>query len=129
MGDFKRLVAWQKANAFALAVHAAFKGTRVHVSPGLRAQILRAVNSIGDNFAEGCSKRSPRALASSADCAYSESKEVENQLIKSRGLRILDRHEFEDLITQCDEVSRLWFGLSRMRTTKDPDPRFGDQEV
>ena len=40
MGDFKKLVAWQKAHAFALAVHSAFKGTKSYVSPGLRGQIL-----------------------------------------------------------------------------------------
>ena len=75
MGDFKQLIAWQKAHAFALAVHAAFKGTKAHVSPGFRAQILRAVSSIADNLAEGCAKRSRRELARYADDAYASSKE------------------------------------------------------
>ena len=129
MGDFKQLVAWQRANAFALAVHAAFKGTKANVSPGLRAQVLRAVNAIADNLAEGCARRSRRDLARHADTAYAESKEVENHLIKSRGLGILDRAVFEDLITQSDEVSRLCFGLSRLRTPTHRDAQFGDQEV
>ena len=46
MGDFKRLVAWQKAHAFELAVHAAFKGRRLAAAPGFRGQLLRAVGSI-----------------------------------------------------------------------------------
>ena len=129
MGDFKKLVAWQKANALALAVHAAFKGTRAHVSPGFRGQILRAVNSIGDNLAEGCAKRSRRALARYADDAYASSKEVENDLIKAQGLGILGRSIAEDLLRQSDEVSRLCFGLSRVRTRRDEDPRSGEQEV
>jgi hypothetical protein len=46
MGDFKRLVAWQKAHAFELAVHAAFKGRHLAAAPGFRGQLLRAVGSI-----------------------------------------------------------------------------------
>jgi len=112
VGDFRRLIAWQKAHAFSIAVHAAFRGRRSNVSPGLRAQILRAVNSVPDNLAEGCAKRSRRELASYADAAYSSVKEVENDLIKSRDLGILSRTIFEDLTRQCDEVARLCFGLA-----------------
>ena len=115
MGDFRKLVAWQKSHAYALAVHAAFKGRRANASPGLRAQILRAVNSIGDNLAEGCAKRSRRELARYADDAYASAKEVENDLIKARDLGILGRVTSEDLARQGDEVSRLCFGLARQR--------------
>lgn len=86
MGGFRRLIAWQKANAFSLMVHAAFKNVRVRVSPGLRAQILRAVSSTPDTLAEGCAKRSRRELARYADMAYASSKEVENQLIRAHAL-------------------------------------------
>ncbi len=121
MGDFKKLVAWQKAHAFALAVHAAFRGRNAHVSPGLRGQVLTAVNSIPDNLAEGCGRRSRRELARYADMAYASCKEVENDLIKSRDLDILERTVSEDLLAQGDEVSRLCFGLSRIKPKPD-DP-------
>ena len=113
MGDFKRLIAWQKAHAFAIAVHAAFMGRRTSLAPGFRGQILRAVNSIPDNLAEGCGKRSREALASYAETAYSSAKEVENDLIKSRDLGILPRTLSEDLLRQGDEVARLCFSLTR----------------
>jgi four helix bundle protein len=119
MGDFKKLVAWQKAHEFAIAVHKAFTNRRVNVSPGLRAQILTAVNAIPDNLAEGCGKRSRRALAAHAETGYGSAKEVENQLIKSRDLRILSRSAFETLIEQCDEVKRLCFGLTRVPPNAD----------
>src|ERR1041385_811863 len=123
MGDFRKLVAWQKAHAFALALHAAFKNRNANVSPGLRRQILRAANSIADNLAEGCAKRSRRALASYADHAYCSSKEVENDLIKSRDLGILSQTSFEDLCRRGDEVSRLCFGLTRQRPRDTGDNR------
>ena len=63
MGDFTKLIAWQKAHAFAITVHDAFKLLVTNSVPGLRSQILRAVDSIPDNLAEGCAKRSRRELA------------------------------------------------------------------
>ena len=114
MGDFKKLIAWQKAHAYAIAVHSAFNGRRTSAAPGFRAQILRAVSSISDNLAEGCGRRSRRALASYAESAYSSSKEVENDLIKARDLGILPRSVSEDLLKQGDEVSRLCFCLTRV---------------
>ena len=67
MGDFRRLIAWQKAHAYCIVVHTAFNARRTSAAPGLRGQILRAVSSIPDNLAEGCGKRSRHALASFAD--------------------------------------------------------------
>ena len=114
MGDFRKLIAWQKAHALMIAVHAAFSGRIAHTAPGLRAQILRAVKSIPDNLAEGCAKRSRRELARFGDMAYGSAKEVMNQLIQARDLGILSRSQFEDLATRCDEVCRLCFALSRI---------------
>lgn len=128
MGDFKQLIAWQKAHALGLAVHAGFRGRNAHVSPGFRSQILRAVNSIADCLAEGCAKRSRRDLARYADDAYASAKEVENDLIRARDLAMLDRTLSEDLLRQCDEVCRLCFGLARTRQ-RGPGPWSSDAEM
>jgi four helix bundle protein len=119
MGDFRRLIAWQKAHAFSIALHKAFAGRRAHVSPGLRSQILTAANSIADNLAEGCAKHSRRQLASHAETAYGSTKEVENQLIKSRDLGILAPRLSEALLEQGDEVARLCFSLTRVPPNSD----------
>ena len=123
MGDFRRLIAWQKAQPLMLSVHAAFRGRSVRNAPGLRSQLLRAVSSIPDNLAEGCAKRSRRELARFAEIAYASGKEVMNQLLKARDLGILPRTLAEDLITQCDEVCRLCYALTRMPPSDDMEPR------
>jgi four helix bundle protein len=112
MGDFRKLVAWQEAHRFDIAVHAAFTGRRTNAAPGLRSQILRASSSIPDNLAEGCGFRSRRALAKHAESSYSSAKEVANDLIKSRDLGILPSTLAEDLLRQCDLVAKLCFGLT-----------------
>ena len=114
MGDFTRLIAWQKAHAFSLAVHGAFKGRRANLAPGLRSQILRAASAIPDNLAEGCAKRSRRELAQYADTSYGSAKEVMNDLIKSRDLGILSEDAYDLLAKQGDEVCRLCFALTRL---------------
>jgi four helix bundle protein len=113
MGDFKRLVAWQQANAYVMAVHAAFAGRKADAATGSRAQVLRAVSSIPDALAEGCAKRSREELARYADIAYGSAKEVESQLIKARDLGILSATEADDLLRLGDRVSKLCYGLSR----------------
>jgi four helix bundle protein len=113
MGDFKRLVAWQKAHAYAIAVHSAFAGRRAATAPGQRAQILRAVSSIPDNLAEGCGMRSREALARYAESAYASAKEVENDLLKCRDLGVLPSTVCEDLLRQGDVVSALCFSLTK----------------
>ena len=114
MGDFTKLIAWQKAHAFALAVHEAFRSVRTRAAPGLRAQVLRAASSIPDNLAEGCAKRSRRELARYADHAYASAKEVLNDLVKARDLGILALDVYDRLYPQGDEVCRLSFSLTRV---------------
>jgi four helix bundle protein len=113
MGDVRKLIAWQKASAFMLAVHAAFKGRRtLPAAPGFRGQLLRAVSSIPDNLAEGCGRRSRKALASYAETSYSSAREVENGLIKARDLGILPRNLCDDLLRQGDGVAGLCSSLT-----------------
>ncbi|MGH7623283.1 MAG: four helix bundle protein [Gemmatimonadaceae bacterium] len=114
MGDFKRLVAWQEGHAFALAIHRAFAGRRANALTGGRAQIIRAVNSIPDNLAEGFAKRSRRELARYAEMAYASAKEDENQLIKARDLEILTPAVAAELLRKGGRVTALCFALSRL---------------
>ena len=114
MGNFRKLLAWQKAHALSIKLHAAFRGRVANCSPGFRAQLLRAAKSITDNLAEGCAKNSRRALASFADTAYSSGKEVENDLLTALDLQMLPRQQIEDLLADTDEVCRLCFGLTRI---------------
>jgi len=117
MGDFTKLIAWQKAHAFTIAVRDAFILLDTNSAPGLRSQILRAANSIPDNLAEGCAKRSRRELARYADDAYGSGKEVMNDLMKARDFGILPSEVYDRLEPQCDEVCRLCFALSRIPPT------------
>jgi four helix bundle protein len=113
MGDFKKLIAWQRATDLAREIHVAFKGRQVGAYSGLRRQILRAAAAIPENLAEGCGKQSRRELARFAETAYASAKEVQSDLILARDVEILSPDEFEPLIQRADEVARLCYGLMR----------------
>jgi four helix bundle protein len=118
MGDFRKLIAWQKGTDLARELHVAFKGRQVGAYSGLRRQILRAAAAIPENLAEGCGKQSRRELGRFAETAYASAKEVQSDLILARDVEILSPDEFAPLSHRADEVARLCYGL--MRSARPP---------
>jgi four helix bundle protein len=114
MGDFNRLVAWQKSRSFTQQLNVAFKAGSTTV-PGLRGQILRAAGSVSSTLAEGCAKDSRAELARFANMAYGSIKEVESDLIRAYDAGLLTLAEFEDLARQADDVARWCYGLAHPR--------------
>ena len=120
MGNFKHLKAWQQARELSLELHQLLKTRRMSDQPGMRAQMLRAADSIPSNLAEGCAKDSTRELGRFAETAYASTKELESHLILCRDRDALTQAEFENLSTRADHVARLCFGLMRRaRTSAD----------
>ena len=123
MGDFRKLIGWQKARLLTRDLYSAFKGRRMGEFPGLRAQILRAADSVQSNLAEGCAKGSRRELARFAEMAYASIKEVESRLIQARDAHLLPPSIHADLATKTDEVARICFALSRVPPNDPPGRR------
>ena len=64
MQPFRRLKVWHKAFALSVACHhATFRRPPGGGAPGFRSQLLRAVDSIMDNIAEGAGQQSQRQFA------------------------------------------------------------------
>src|SRR5438445_12033830 len=119
MGDYRKLVAWQQAHDLSVRRYAAVTVRRARIAPGLRGQILRAVDSIASNLVEGCAKRSRSELAGFADSAYASAKEVENHLLKARDARVISPNEYDDFDRQVDRVARFCFVLIRVPAADD----------
>jgi four helix bundle protein len=104
MRDFKKLQVWQLAHELTLDV---FRTTdrKLYRFPTLRSQMLRAARSIGANIAEGSGAEGAefgRFLGHSLRSAL----EVENDLILSRDLQILQLSDFERLNERDEHVRR-----------------------
>jgi four helix bundle protein len=118
MGDFKRLIAWQRAHALALDLHRTLGTSGSRSFTGLRRQMLRAAGSIPDNLAEGCAKRTRAELARYAETSYGSVKELQNQMLRARALDIIGETDHDRLQSLADEAARLCFAIARGR--KDP---------
>lgn len=114
MQPFRRLKVWHKALELSVACHnATFRRPIGGSSPGFRSQLLRAVDSIVDNIAEGAGQLSQRQFARYLEMAIVSAHEVDSQLERGRALRILDADEARKLLEKVWEVKRMLTALHR----------------
>jgi four helix bundle protein len=114
MQPFRRLKVWHKALALSVACHnATFRRRPGRSAPGFRSQLLRAVDSIVDNIAEGAGQQSQRQFAHFLEHAIPSAHEVDSQLERGRALKILDTDEARARLEQVWELKRMLTALHR----------------
>lgn len=114
MQPFRRLKVWHKALALSLACHhATFRRPMGGSAPGFRSQLLRAVDSIVDNIAEGAGQLSQHQFARYLETAIASAHEVDSQIERGRALGILYADEACKLLEQVWEVKRMLTALHR----------------
>ena len=114
MRDFRKLTAWQKAHALAVSVHRIAVDADFNATPGMRSQLLRAVDSVPANIAEGAGKPSELEFARYLDIALGSAREVDNHAILAMALGCIDERSGAKIISDVDEVKRILYSLSRV---------------
>jgi four helix bundle protein len=113
MQPHQRLLAWQRAHALALRVHADTRRIRDRTYPGLASQLRRAAGSIPANIAEGAALRSDPQFARHLGSAFASAQELEAHLELARDIGALSRADILVLLRDAIEVKRLVMGLLR----------------
>ncbi len=111
-----RLLVLDRAFALAVSVHQLAdrqQRSLARVSPGLRAQLLRAVDSIPFNLAEAAGQASPGRCAHHLAIAIGNCNELELQLRLASALEALDSAQANLLITETGEIRAMTYGLKR----------------
>ncbi len=117
MGDFKRLLVWQKAHALALRTHRVASRIRGAENASLRNQMIRAAQSIPANIVEGRGQESAKDFARFVRYAINSASELEYHLTMAHDIRVVGDSDFEGLIEQLVEVRKMLYGLlSHLRT-------------
>jgi four helix bundle protein len=108
---FEDLVAWQKSRELAKAIYLATRSDRFAKDFGLSNQIQRATVSIMSNIAEGFERTNPSEFHHFLVIAKASCAEVRSQLYLALDIGYLNQHEFNELLSQTQEVSRIVGGL------------------
>src|SRR5436305_14956671 len=120
MRDFKRIKAWHRAHALAIALH---KRTRTFSRAGygrLKAQLTSAADSIKDTIAEGCGAATNKEFARFLDMSIKSANETEGHLLSSRDLNLVSLDEWQTFTAETIEIRKMVYGY-RKKVIEAPD--------
>ncbi len=109
--NFTDLNCWQKGHALLLLVYKATSRFPASEQFGLTSQIRRAVLSITSNIAEGFGRSSLREKVQFYNIALGSVVEVQNQLIASRDLGLIEKKNFDLAWELTIETHKMINGL------------------
>jgi four helix bundle protein len=112
MHDFRRLIAWQKANAFELRLQPIIDRIAAE-RPVLADQLERSSSSIAANISEGCGRESKRDFRHYLTMAIGSTTETENHLIRAHQRGLITTAELESLTAACAEIRKVTHGLRK----------------
>ena len=122
MQNFRRLHVWERAHQFALDVRIATESFPRSGYGELKAQLVRAAESIPTNIVEGCGASSRKEFARYLDISIKSTFEVEYQLQLAKDYSILLPNRWESLSSEVVQIRRMLYGLRKPVLTADRNP-------
>lgn len=119
MQDYRKLVVWQHAHQFVLAVYAATATFPHDKRQGLTSQIRRAAVSVPANMAEGCGRETNAELRRYLYIAMGSASEVDYHLLLARDLGFLAPETYQQLSADLDSIRRMLNALIQKLTTNN----------
>ena len=104
---FEELMAWKKARALTASIYQVTKAGSFSKDFGLSGQIQRATVSVMSNIAEGFERASLSEFSQFLSVAKASCGEVRSQLYIALDVGYLTQSEFDNLLAQAEEVSRI----------------------
>jgi four helix bundle protein len=120
MRDFKRIKAWQRAHALAIALH---KRTRRLPRTGyarLKAQLTGAADGIKDTIAEGAGAATNKEFARFLDMSIKSANETEGHLLTTRDLDLFSLDEWQKFTAETIEIRKMVYTY-REKVFETPD--------
>jgi four helix bundle protein len=118
--SFEDLEVWQRGCRLAVDVFKTFTRCR---NVTMRDQVQRSALSIPSNVAEGYERNSNKEFIRFLNIAKGSGGELRTQLYISRKLELLTKPEFDRLVTESKQISKMLHGLSKAvskRLSKKP---------
>lgn len=115
--SYRDLVIWNKSIALVGKIYSSTRSFPKEEIYGLTSQIRRAGISIPANIAEGQARNSKGEFLQFFGIAQGSLAELERLLMISRNLEYLTSKDAEELLINCEEISRLLAGLKNSLKT------------
>lgn len=116
--DYRDLVVWQKSMLLAKKVYQLISLLPSDEKYALADQMKRAAISIPSNIAEGEARKSKREFIQFLSFANGSRAELETQLLLCCEIGYLNRHQIEELMMMCEEISKMIYALvKKLRNT------------
>jgi four helix bundle protein len=116
MGDFKRLLVWQRSRTLVRDVYRQTRSFPASERFGLTAQLRRAAVSVAANIAEGAGKKNDREFGRYLRIARGSLHELECELLLSVDVGLLAREPAAGLLSRIRVVSHMLGRLIEVRT-------------
>ena len=120
MEDFfyKKVIAYQKARTFVIAIYALVKKFPEYEKYALCDQSRRAVISIPSNIAEGLGRMAVKERIHFFEIAYSSLNEVTCQMDIAQSLNYITSEELDNIESMSAELGKILSGLRQSLINK-----------
>jgi four helix bundle protein len=125
--SFEDLEVWQRGCRLAVDVFKTFASCKKFT---MQDQVQRSALSVPCNVAEGYERDSNKEFVRFLNIAKGSGGELRTQLYISRKLEFLNKTDFNRLVGESKEISKMLHGLSKVvgtRITKTPRPGRGSK--
>lgn len=116
--SYRDLLVWQKALDLVEAVYKVTRQFPKEELYGLSSQLRRCAVSVPSNIAEGHARHSSAEFRNFLSIASGSLAEVETKLLIATRLKYLNSKDFQQIMTQHEEVSRMLSALQSKITQR-----------
>ena len=120
MRDFRKIKAWQRAHRFQIAVHKLVRRFPRRGYASLKAQLLKASESISKAKAEGAAAESKKELARNQSIYKKSNSETEGELQTAKDLDLMSEKLWQRFTDEVVEIRKMTWTY-RERVLEDID--------
>ena len=123
LNSFRDLIVWQKAMDLAVRCYDVSRRMRRDEQSVLGYQIRKCAVSMPSNIAEGKARQSTAIYMNHLWVAHGSGAELETQLELGSRVRVVSEQEAAALISDTQEIGRMFQGLCKSRERSVENPR------
>lgn len=121
MGDYRKLMVWERAHRLALEVYRATGSFPREETYGLTSQLRRSASSIPANLAEGCGRNRDTELARFSEIAMGSANELDYHRLLACDLGFLQRAVYQRLSAEARGINNMLATLiHKLRPSRRP---------